>query len=95
VSCPVLFAGAKQRLRTEGRACGWGIVADATGAWDGRRDAFHQFAPEDVVDAYGAFDDVAQFYAGFGVRRRPLERLRFAIGVRLVNRRVAQVRAGR
>lgn len=76
-----------------GQSCGWGIVADASGYWNGESDCLQQFRPEDVLETYGVFHDPAEFY-GTGHEREHgwLGWLKYAVGARLVNRRVAQVR---
>lgn len=90
---PVLFARAKELLRDSGQHCGWGIVAGASGYWNGESDCLQQFDPEDVLETYGAFHDPAEFY-GTGHEREHgwLGWLKYSVGARLVNRRVAQVR---
>jgi hypothetical protein len=90
---PGLFALAKQMLRDEELDCGWGVVAGATGSWDGRSHCLHQFREADVVHSHGAFDDPAQFYATCGRGSHDwLGRLRYALGAQLVNRRVRKLR---
>jgi transglutaminase-like putative cysteine protease len=90
---PALFALAKQLLHDEQVDCGWGIVAGATGSWDGHSHCLHQFREEHVVHSHGAFDDPAQFYATCGRGSQDwLGRLRYALGAQLVNRRVRQLR---
>jgi hypothetical protein len=91
---PRLFAFAKQMLRDEELECGWGVVAGASGSWDGRSHCLHQFAEADVVRSWGAFDDPAQFYASCGRGSHDwLGRLKYALGAKLVNRRVQQLRS--
>lgn len=92
---PVLFAHAKQRLRTETRACGWGIVQDARGVWDGQGDCLHQFLAADVVHNYGAYEDPAEFYEELSQDEGSptwVARLKYAMGAQIVNRRVARLR---
>jgi hypothetical protein len=91
---PVLFASAKQMLRETGRDCGWGIVSDAIGSWDGDSDCLQQFHPADVLETYGVFHDPSDFYRHCsGERGRGwLSGLKYKVGARLVNCRVSQVR---
>jgi transglutaminase-like putative cysteine protease len=90
---PALFALAKQLLRDEELDCGWGVVADAHGSWDGRSHCLHQFREADVVRNWGAFDDPAQFYATCGRGSHDwLGRMKYALGAQLVNRRIRQLR---
>ncbi len=90
---PILFAQAKHRLAETGEACGWGLVRGASGAWDGRSDCIHQFAPPDVLALHGPFDEPAQFHqAGGAPGTSWLARIEYAAGVHLLNRRVAEVR---
>lgn len=92
---PVLFAQAKQRLREEGRDCGWGIRLDADAGWDGLSDCIHQFSPDDVVHNYGAYDDPAEFYNELRQDEGApswVARLKYSVGTGLVNRRVARLR---
>jgi hypothetical protein len=92
---PVLFAKAKQQLRRQGSDCGWGIVRDANGLWDGTTDCMHQFRPADVLHNYGAYDDVAEFYAELSRDEAGpswVGKLRYALDARLANRRVARLR---
>lgn len=95
---PVLFAHAKQHLREASRACGWGIVLDARGIWDGTADCLHQFRPEDVVHNYGAYEDPAEFYEELSHDEGApswVARLKYAMGAQIVNRRVARLRENR
>jgi hypothetical protein len=93
---PVLFAHAKHLLHDHGFDSGWGIVQDARGSWDGQGDCLQQFRDSDVVDNHGAWHEPAAFHAGQpGAKRGWLARLQYALGARLVNRRVAQVRRSR
>ena len=95
---PVLFAHAKQRLREELRPCGWGIVQDARGTWDGESDCLHQFRPTDVVHNYGAYEDPAEFYEELSQDEGSpswVARLKYAMGAQIVNRRVARLREAR
>lgn len=90
---PILFAQAKHRLAETGEPCGWGLVRGAIGAWDGRSDCIHQFAPADVLAVHGPFDEPAQFHeAGGAPATSWLARIEYAAGVHLLNRRVAEVR---
>jgi hypothetical protein len=89
---PALFAQAKHHLRDTGGACGWGIVRDAQGAWDGRADCIQQFAPADVLAVQGPFDEPDQFRDPARARAGWHARLQYAAGVHLLNRRVAEVR---
>lgn len=91
---PILFARAKQLLRAAGSDCGWGIVANASGYWNGQTDCLQQFHPQDVLETYGVFNDPAEFYRTR--RDRPeqgwLLALKYELGARMVNLRVAQAR---
>jgi hypothetical protein len=90
---PVLFAQAKALLRQSSRECGWGIVRQARGRWDGLSESIHQFAAGDLLDVLGAVHDPRQFYATRAAHARGwVGRLRYAVGAHLVNRRVAQLR---
>ena len=92
---PVLFAHAKQRLRAQSLACGWGIVQEARGTWDGEADCLHQFQPADVVHNYGAYEDPAEFYDELSQDEGApswIARLKYAMGAQIVNRRVARLR---
>ncbi len=95
---PFLFDQAQLRLAQQAVAAGWGVVRGAQPLWDGATDCLHQFQPADVRHNWGAYNDPAEFYAelnhdlgspswGF--------RMKYALGARLVNRRVAQVRQAR
>jgi hypothetical protein len=92
---PVLFAQAKQRLRAEGLDCGFGLVRDAQGSWDGATDCLQQYRGSDVVHDYGAYDDPAEFYEELSQEEGApswVSRLKYALGAQIVNRRVAQLR---
>lgn len=89
---PVLFARAKDLLRDGEADCGWGIVREATGHWDGHGDCLQQFRRDDVLRVFGAFHDPAGFYGDADRAPGWLGGLKYALGARLVNRRVAQVR---
>lgn len=92
---PLLFVRAKQMLARNGIDCGWGIVRDAAGLWDGMSDCLQQYRPSDVVHDYGAYDDPAEFYEELSQEEGApswVGRLKYALGAQLVNRRVAQVR---
>lgn len=92
---PVLFAHAKQMLKQEGADGGWGIVRGAAAAWDGRSNCLHQFAPEDIVHDYGNYDDPAEFYAELSKEEGApswMSRLKYSLGAKLVNSRVARLR---
>jgi len=92
---PVLFARAKQHLYEEAIDSGWGIVDAARAYWDGEKDCLHQFRTEDIVMSYGVFHDPIHFYAsGRAGGQGWLGAIRYAVGARLVNRRVAEIRAG-
>ncbi len=92
---PILFARAKQMLRETGEDSGWGIVADASGYWNGQGDCLQQFHPQDVLETYGAFHDPAGFYRNTSDMREHgwIGWLKYQVGARVVNRRVSQVRA--
>ncbi len=93
---PVLFVAARQRLQAQGLDCGWGIVRDAVGRWDGSGDCLQQFRPADVAHAYGAYHDVAEFYNERSQEEGSpswLARLKYAVGASLVNRRVQLLRS--
>ncbi|MBE7939856.1 MULTISPECIES: transglutaminase-like domain-containing protein [Ramlibacter] len=90
---PLLFAQAKRQLRLHGLDSGWGIVNDAQPQWEGEKPCFQQFRSRDIRKTYGVFHDVAHFQAhheqaGQGWSHGIL----YAIGARVLNRRVAQVR---
>lgn len=90
---PLLFAQARLQVLDSGLDCGWGLVSDARARWDGQRDCLHQFRAEDIRQVAGIFDDPADLYAaraasGTGLRHR----LAYALGVSLLNRRVAELR---
>lgn len=91
---PVLFARAKTLLRTAQEECGWGIVADANGYWDGQRDCLQQYKQPDVLQIYGVFHDPSQFYssAKYEPAQGWLARVKYEVGASLVNWRVAQIR---
>ena len=91
---PVLFARAKEMLRDSRQACGWGIVADATGHWDGQRNCLQQYQESDVLQIYGVFHDPSQFYssASYEPAQGWRSRVKYEIGASLVNWRVAQIR---
>lgn len=92
---PALFVRARSRLADEGTDGGWGIVHDAPASWDAVGSCLQQFRPQDVVHDHGYFDDPATFYAqlhtGAGAPGW-VERLKYALGARLVNTRVGQLR---
>lgn len=92
---PVLFARAKERLRESGRDSGFGLGHDASSAWDGRAQCFHQFRAADVIATYGAFHDLDHFQRRVAAREAgwgwPLLQ---DIATRLLNRRVQSLRAG-
>ena len=92
---PVLFAQAKQRLREEGRDCGWGIRLDADASWDGVTDCIHQFSPEDLLHNYGAYHDLAEFYDELRQDEGSpswVARLKYSVGAGMVNRRIGRLR---
>ena len=91
---PALFANAKALLRESVRDCGWGIVREARGVWDGRSESLHQFRAADVLDVFGSVHDPAHFCrsGGSAPPRGWLGGWRLAVRSRLVNRRVARVR---
>lgn len=94
---PLLFARAKHLLRVTGRECGWGIVREASGHWDGQSPCIQQFRGVDVLATYGAFDDVREFRATRlgGEAADWKDAVRHALGARLVNWRVARLRSDR
>jgi hypothetical protein len=94
---PVLFARAKALLDETGEDSGWGIVAGARGYWSGQGDCLHQYHPDDVLETYGVFHDTADFLRTARSRRGEgwLQRVAYALGARLVNRRVARLRQAR
>jgi len=91
---PILFARAKQMCRETGEDSGWGIVADASGHWNGHGDCLQQFHANDVLETFGAFNDPAAFYrAAPDLREKGwLGWLKYQAGTWIVNRRVSQVR---
>jgi transglutaminase-like putative cysteine protease len=90
---PLLFVRAKSLLRERGLDCGWGVVDDASGYWDGRHSCLHQFRRGDVLARYGAFHDPQHFHAASGERPGWAGQLKYAVAAHLVNRRVRAVRA--
>jgi hypothetical protein len=75
------MAAARQRLRDERRAWGYGIHVNGAMVWDACTDAFVSAHPTEadpmVVADLGAFHDVLQFRdsPAFRLRHRPLARL--------------------
>ncbi len=75
------MAAARQLLRNEGQAWGYGIHVNGAMVWDGNEDAFigaHATADDPMVVAdLGVFHDVLQFRASsiYRSRHRPLARL--------------------
>jgi transglutaminase-like putative cysteine protease len=96
---PRLAVAAKTRLKIEGRKLGYGMHRDGTIHWDGRSNAFSQFTVDDAdsmpLHDWGAFDDPYQFYSSVAYVRQRLSlagRLKWMVGARFVNRRVAAIR---
>lgn len=101
VADPRLAVAARDRLRREGRRLGYGVHVAGTLHWDGRDDAFGQFAPDEaegrpVLD-WGVYDDPYQFYSSVAYVRGRLSlsgRLLWRVGAGRVNRRVQELRGG-
>jgi transglutaminase-like putative cysteine protease len=96
---PRLAVAARTRLKLEGRKLGYGMHREGTIHWDGRSNAFSQFTVEDAdsmpLHDWGAFDDPYQFYSSVAYVRQRLSlagRLKWMVGARVVNRRVAALR---
>jgi hypothetical protein len=95
---PVLFAHAKQRLNESGLDSGFGLVHEASGAWDGQSPCLQQFRATDVMASYGAFHDADDFERRVG-RGEPvfgdslLQRCVQPWLARVLNRRVQRLRA--
>ncbi|TNF58224.1 MAG: transglutaminase domain-containing protein, partial [Burkholderiales bacterium] len=95
-----LAHAAQSRLAAEGRRVGYGMHVDGETAWDGHTPSFAQFCASDPDSLptrdWGAFDDPYQFYSSVPAVQERLglaARLRWTVGARLVNRRVAALRA--
>ncbi|MDJ0789429.1 MAG: transglutaminase-like domain-containing protein [Myxococcota bacterium] len=67
---PELRAGARLRLAEEGLALGFGMHRDGTGAWDGRADAFSQFADDAMALEDHGLQDPRAFYQSAPYRHR-------------------------
>jgi transglutaminase-like putative cysteine protease len=95
-----LQAGARSKLRAEGRKIGYGVHLQGHDTWNGLRDASAQCTTADpstlpVVDM-GVADDPESFYADHnhgGLRRNFATRLKWRLAAPIVNKRVAAVRA--
>lgn len=93
---PVMFAHAKHALRREGRDSGWGIVQDAQGLWNGRDTCIQQFRSQDLVERIGVFADLDAYQRACAAQEESwLREVKYTIGARLVNWRVARFRSGR
>jgi transglutaminase-like putative cysteine protease len=93
---PPMFALAKYSLDRTGRDSGWGIVRHARGRWDGKSTCIQQFRASDMLETVGVFADLDAADAAHPPEPRGwLERAKYAIGARLVNRRVARLRRER
>jgi transglutaminase-like putative cysteine protease len=97
---PPLARVALARLRAEGLKVGYGMHVDGQTSWDGQQPAFAQFSDRDPASMpsrdWGAFDDPYQFYSSVPAVQERLglaARLRWSVGARRVNRRVAELRA--
>ena len=96
---PRLAAAARTRLKIESRKLGYGMHRDGTIHWNGLGNAFGQFTLDDAdsmpLHDWGAFDDPYQFYSSVAYVRQRLSlagRLKWLVGARVVNRRVAALR---
>lgn len=92
---------AQARLAAEGRQVGYGMHIAGETDWDGHNQSFGQFSASDPDSLptrdWGAFDDPYQFYSSVPAVQERLglaARLRWTVGARLVNRRVAALRTG-
>jgi transglutaminase-like putative cysteine protease len=99
---PPLMAGAKRRLRAEGRMLGYGAHVNARSDWDAWSGAFSQFVNDGAVARlstrdHGVFDDVQAFYAAPGPRwnrRNPVLTAALLATVGGINRRIEAIREG-
>ncbi|MEM9488822.1 MAG: transglutaminase-like domain-containing protein [Myxococcota bacterium] len=105
IADPQLAAAARPRLRAAGKTMGHGVHVHGTGQWDGRSDAFSQFAdPAMALADHGTFSSVAEFAATRHYRHRigPIKMttaLRWLPGwltrplITRINRRIDQLRS--
>lgn len=89
------FAGAQARLRAEGRTLGYGVHRNGTTDWDGRRNAFAQFAdPALAGPDPGAHPDIGALVdSGRALNRLgTVARWLFPAFARQANRRIEALR---
>ena len=94
-----LAMAAKARLSMEGRKLGYGMHANGAITWDGKSDAFGQFAHNDPdslpLHDWGVYHDPYQFYASVPSVKGRLSwstRIKWLVGARMVNRKVTELR---
>ncbi|KAI8808548.1 hypothetical protein BJ742DRAFT_892709 [Cladochytrium replicatum] len=87
---------ARERLRSEGRKCGYGIDLEGTTEWDGERDAYVQKTAGNLIEDWGDFEDVEGFYGSNKVTQNHKYSWPFTLALRFLlsgpNNRIVEVR---
>jgi hypothetical protein len=100
VDTPLLQA-AQARLAAECRTLGYGARVDSINVWDGRSNAFSQFAPGLMIEGHGRVEELEQYFRSkqyrnrvLGLRFNTMFRLMGDAGIAPMNAHIDKLRAG-
>jgi hypothetical protein len=94
------LAGAQARLRREGCSIGYGVRLDSTNTWNGKSNAFAQFAQSTMmVEVHGHVDDLEAYFGSkkyrgraFGMSFNTLFKFMGEAGVAPMNANIERIR---